>query len=69
MKRRKFVLDQSTIRVRDERRKRRIEKEIKRLQKFTATLKPIEEMQLPLKVQDEYEYVLHALSWFLSYDL
>ncbi|XP_034238812.1 39S ribosomal protein L40, mitochondrial [Thrips palmi] len=55
LKRRKFVLDQNTIKVRDERKKRKIEKEIKRLQKFTATLKPIEEQQLPLHIQDEYE--------------
>lgn len=55
LKRRKFVLDQGVVRAREERKKRKIEKEIKRLQKFSATLKPIEEMQLPLHIQDEYE--------------
>ena len=47
--------DPAQLRAKEERKKRKIEKEIKRLQRFTQTLKPIEEMQLPLQVQDQRE--------------
>ncbi|XP_026283938.1 39S ribosomal protein L40, mitochondrial [Frankliniella occidentalis] len=48
-------LDPGQIRAREEKRKRKLEKEIRRLQKFAQTLKPIEEMQLPLHIQDQRE--------------
>lgn len=53
--RKKKKLDPGQIKVREEKRKRKIEREIRRLEKFSQTLKPIEEMQLPLHIQDQRE--------------
>lgn len=48
-------LDPGALKAKEEKRKRKIEKEIKRLSKFSLTLKPIEELQLPLHIQDQRE--------------
>ncbi|KAK3923086.1 39S ribosomal protein L40, mitochondrial [Frankliniella fusca] len=48
-------MDPGQIRLKEEKRKRKLEKEIRRLRKFAQTLKPIEESQLPLHIQDQRE--------------
>lgn len=48
-------LDPAIIRAREERRKKKIEKQIRRLEKNARQLKPIEECEVPLTVLDERE--------------
>ncbi|KAJ1528701.1 hypothetical protein ONE63_007094 [Megalurothrips usitatus] len=46
-------LDPGQLKLREEKRKRKLEREIRRLAKHAQSLKPIEEMQLPLHIQDQ----------------
>ncbi|XP_072749738.1 large ribosomal subunit protein mL40 [Anoplolepis gracilipes] len=46
-------LDPAIIRAREERRKKKLEKEIRRLEKVAKQLKPIPEVEVPLKLIDE----------------
>lgn len=46
-------LDPAIIRAREERRKKKIEKQIRRLEKVARQLKPIPEVEVPLKLIDE----------------
>ncbi|CAH1981263.1 unnamed protein product [Acanthoscelides obtectus] len=48
-------LDPAVVRAREERKKKKIEKQIRRLEKNARQLKPIEECQLPLQVSDNVE--------------
>lgn len=49
----KKKLDPAIIRAREERKKRKIEKQIRRLEKNAKQLKPLEECDLPLHVLDD----------------
>lgn len=46
-------LDPSVIKARDERRKRKLEKQIRKLEKNAKQLKPIEECEVPLHVLED----------------
>lgn len=48
-------LDPAIIRAREERKKRKLEKEIRRLEKHAKQLKPISEMEVPSKLIEERE--------------
>ncbi|CAH0756514.1 unnamed protein product [Diatraea saccharalis] len=52
MKKKKKI-DPAIIKAREERRRKKIEKQIRRLQKNARQLKPIEEMEVPLHLFDE----------------
>lgn len=58
---RKKKLDPAIIKQREDRRKRKIEKQIRRLEKHTKQIKPISEMEVPLKLIDEREQRLRDL--------
>lgn len=51
----KKKLDPAIIRQREERRKKKLEKSIRRLQKFAKKLKPISELEIPLFLKTEQE--------------
>lgn len=46
-------IDPSVLKARDERRKKKLEKQIRRLEKNARQLKPIDEMEVPLVLLDE----------------
>lgn len=46
-------IDPNVIKAREERRKRKLEKQIRRLQKSAKTLKPIDDLEVPLNLLDE----------------
>lgn len=48
-------LDPAIVRAREERRKKKIEKQIRRLEKNARQLKPIEECEVSLAILDERE--------------
>lgn len=48
-------MDPAIIRAREERKKKKIEKEIRRLEKQVKQLKSINETEIPLKLTDERE--------------
>jgi len=52
---RKKRIDPAIIKAREDRRKRKLEKQIRRLQKQAKQLKPISEMEVPSKLIDERE--------------
>ncbi|XP_011863660.1 PREDICTED: 39S ribosomal protein L40, mitochondrial [Vollenhovia emeryi] len=54
-------LDPAIIRAREERKKKKIEKQIRRLQKQVKQLKPISELEVPSKLIDEKEQRLRKL--------
>ncbi|XP_012538009.1 39S ribosomal protein L40, mitochondrial isoform X2 [Monomorium pharaonis] len=54
-------LDPAIIRAREERRKKKIEKQIRRLEKQSKQLKPINELEIPSKLIDEKEQRLRKL--------
>ncbi|XP_045475289.1 39S ribosomal protein L40, mitochondrial [Harmonia axyridis] len=49
----KKKMDPAVLRAREERRKKKIEKQIRRLERNARQLKPIEECEIPLNVSDE----------------
>lgn len=49
----KKKIDPAVLRAREERRKRKLEKQIRRLQKNARQLKPIEEMEVPFDLVDQ----------------
>lgn len=51
----KKKLDPAIIRQREERRKKKLEKSIRRLQKYAKKLKPISELEIPLFLKTEQE--------------
>lgn len=53
----KKKMDPAIIRAREDRRKRKLEKEIRRLEKFSKQLKQIFECDISPQFQDEKEYV------------
>lgn len=50
-------IDPSVIKAREERRRKKVEKQIRRLEKNARQLKPIDEMEVPLVLIDERTYV------------
>ncbi|GAB1862953.1 Large ribosomal subunit protein mL40 [Camponotus japonicus] len=57
----KKKLDPAIIRAREERRKKKLEKQIRRLEKATKQLKPVSEIEIPLKLIDEKKKRLRQL--------
>lgn len=51
----KKKLDPQIIKQREDRRKKKLEKQIRRLEKNARQLKPIEELEIPLTLLDERE--------------
>lgn len=49
----KKKMDPAILKAREERRKRKIEKQIRKLEKNAQQLKPIDEMEIPLEYVDE----------------
>lgn len=49
----KKKLDPQIIKAREDRRRKKIEKQIRRLQKNAQQLKPIDEMEVPLHLLDQ----------------
>ncbi|ENN80091.1 hypothetical protein HUJ04_013074 [Dendroctonus ponderosae] len=49
----KKKMDPAVVRAREERKKKRLEKQIRRLEKNTRQLKPIQECEVPLNLLDE----------------
>lgn len=48
-------MDPAVIKQREERRRKKIEKQIRRLEKNARQLKPIDELEVPLTLIDEKE--------------
>ncbi|XP_015587641.1 39S ribosomal protein L40, mitochondrial [Cephus cinctus] len=58
----KKKLDPAIVKQREERKKRKLEKLIKRLEKHAKQLKPVDEMEIPLKLIDERKIRLRQIS-------
>lgn len=54
----KKKLDPAIIKAREEKKRKRLEKQIRKLEKGAKQLKPIEECEVPLSLLDEKKYVL-----------
>jgi len=54
----KKKIDPAIIRAREDRKKKKIEKQIKRLEKNSQQLKPIDELEVPPTVFDTLQYVI-----------
>lgn len=52
----KKKMDPAILKAREERRKRKIEKQIRKLEKNAQQLKPIDEMEIPLEYVDEKKW-------------
>lgn len=63
MKKKKKV-DPQIVKAREDRRRKRIEKQIRRLEKNARQLKPIDELEVPLDVIDQIGYVLSS-TWLV----
>lgn len=57
----KKKLDPAVIKAREERKRKKLEKAIRRLERSEKQLKPIEECQVPLTLIDEQKYVYKRL--------
>lgn len=53
----KKKMDPAIIKAREERRRKKLEKQIRRLQKNARQLKPIDELEVPLNLLDQIGYV------------
>lgn len=51
----KKKIDPAVVKAREERRRKRLEKQIRRLEKNARQLKPIDELEVPLTLVDEKE--------------
>lgn len=51
----KRKIDPAVVKAREERRRKKLEKQIKRLEKNARQLKPIDELEIPLTLIDEKE--------------
>jgi large subunit ribosomal protein L40 len=58
----KKKLDPQIIKQREERRRKKLEKQIKRLERNARQLKPIDELEVPLTLLDEKKSVIRSLS-------
>jgi large subunit ribosomal protein L40 len=54
----KKKLDPQIIKQREERRRKKLEKQIKRLERNARQLKPIDELEVPLTLLDEKKLVI-----------
>lgn len=54
----KKKLDPAVIKARDDRKKKKLEKQIRRLEKNARQLKPIDELEVPLHLIDERKYYI-----------
>jgi large subunit ribosomal protein L40 len=54
----KKKLDPQVIKHREERKRKKLEKQIRRLERNARQLKPIEELEVPLTLLDEKKYVI-----------
>lgn len=54
----KKKMDPAILKAREERRRKKLEKQIRRLEKNARQLKPIDELEVPLNLFDEREWVL-----------
>lgn len=50
-------LDPSVVKAREERKKKKIEKQIRKLEKSSRQLKPIEELEVPLCLTENIKYI------------
>lgn len=57
----KKKMDPAVIKAREDRRRKKLEKQIRRLEKNARQLKPIEELEVPLTLIDEKELVYLSL--------
>lgn len=46
-------MDPAVLKAREERKRKKLEKQIRRLEKFQSQLKPIDELQIPTCILDE----------------
>lgn len=69
MKKKKKV-DPQIVKAREDRRRKKIEKQIRRLEKNARQLKPIDELEVPLDLidQTQYVYVIFLCSDFFGYE-
>lgn len=51
----KKKLDPAVIKAREDRRKKKLEKQIRRLEKNARQLKPIEECEVPISILDQFK--------------
>lgn len=56
MKKKKRI-DPAVVKAREDRRKKRLEKQIRKLEKNARQLKPIEELEIPLCLTENIEFV------------
>lgn len=64
----KKKLDPQIIKQREDRRRKKLEKQIRRLEKNARQLKPIEELEVPLELIDEKELVERNFNCCFSYN-
>ncbi|XP_043255193.1 39S ribosomal protein L40, mitochondrial isoform X1 [Colletes gigas] len=61
-------LDPSIIRAREERKKKKLEKQIRRLQRHVKQLKPLNEINVPTELIEQKEYVIYSfLPFYFQY--
>jgi large subunit ribosomal protein L40 len=53
----KRKLDPSVVKAREDRKRKKLEKQIRRLEKNSRQLKPIDDLEVPLTLIDQKEYV------------
>jgi large subunit ribosomal protein L40 len=56
----KRKMDPAVVKAREERKKKKLEKQIRKLEKNSRTLKPIDDLLTPLTLIDEKEYVVNT---------
>ena len=58
----KKKIDPAVVRAREERKKKKLEKQIRRLEKYERQLKPVSELEVPTSIVDNYEYIFLSKS-------
>jgi len=53
----KKKIDPAVVRAQEERKKMKLEKQIRRLEKYEQQLKPVSELEVPTFIVDNYEYI------------
>lgn len=61
----KKKLDPQIVKQREDRRRKKLEKQIRRLERNARQLKPIEELEVPLDLIDQKEWVYLSLFLYL----
>lgn len=57
----KKKIDPQVLKQREERKRKKIEKQIRRLERNSRQLKPIDELEVPLNLLDEKKYMTYNL--------